>query len=96
MAQRRTRNSDCIFFRAQFVERLSLLGSHRNNTRTIITMLARCSALSTRRALAQTLFKPATTRALSTNEPKMHKATGKWDELKAARPIDHDDQHVRI
>lgn len=27
-------------------------------------------------------------------EPTMHNATGKWDALKAKRPIDHDDEHV--
>jgi hypothetical protein len=28
-------------------------------------------------------------------EPTLHNATGKWDMLKAQRPIDADDQHVR-
>ena len=28
-------------------------------------------------------------------EPKLHNATGKWDALKAKRPIDEDDHHVR-
>jgi hypothetical protein len=30
-----------------------------------------------------------------TKEPTLHSATGKWDILKAQRPIDADDQHVR-
>ena len=27
-------------------------------------------------------------------EPVLHNATGKWEELKSKRPIDHDDEHV--
>jgi hypothetical protein len=27
-------------------------------------------------------------------EPVLHNATGKWEELKSKRPIDHDDLHV--
>jgi hypothetical protein len=27
-------------------------------------------------------------------EPRLHNATGKWEELKSQRPIDEDDQHV--
>lgn len=33
-------------------------------------------------------------RLLST--PKLHNATGNWDALKAKRPIDEDDLHVRV
>ncbi|KAL7575875.1 hypothetical protein ACA910_003189 [Epithemia clementina (nom. ined.)] len=33
-------------------------------------------------------------RHLSTKEPKLHKAKDYWYDLKAKRPIDHDDEHL--
>lgn len=37
----------------------------------------------------------AARRQLSSAEPKMHKAKDHWADLKAKRPVDHDDLHVR-
>jgi len=53
-------------------------------------MLARSSS-----TLARTVSRQAVRRNMSTSQPKMHNADGKWDALKSKRPIDHDDEHVR-
>jgi hypothetical protein len=52
-------------------------------------MLSRSSALVARSVSNQTAR-----RQLST--PKMHKAKGNWEGLKAKRPIDADDLHVSV
>ena len=48
----------------------------------------RTTAVASRTGLMQQI------REFST--PKLHKAKGNWDALKAKRPIDHDDLHVRF
>lgn len=51
-------------------------------------MLTKSSSLTARALCSRQ------TRSLST--PKMHKASGNWDTLKAKRPIDEEDLHVSV
>jgi len=57
---------------------------------TTMTMIARSAAtrVASRAVVSQQ------TRSLSTKEPKLHAAKGRWEALKAKRPIDHDEEHV--
>lgn len=45
--------------------------------------------------LVRTASRSVAARRQFSSEPKMHKAGALWADLKAKRPIDHDDQHVR-
>lgn len=56
-----------------------------------MTMIARSAAT---RAVSRVVTSQQT-RCLSTKEPKLHMAKGRWGALKAKRPIDHDEEHVR-
>ena len=46
-------------------------------------------------SLVRTASRSAAARRQFASEPKMHKAKDFWADLKAKRPIDHDEEHVR-
>ena len=46
-------------------------------------------------SLVRTASRSVAARRQLSSQPKMHKAKDHWGELKAKRPIDHDDTHVR-
>lgn len=46
-------------------------------------------------SLVRTASRSVAARRQLSSEPKMHKAKDHWADLKAKRPVDHDDLHVR-
>lgn len=46
-------------------------------------------------SLVRTASRSVAARRQFSSEPKMHKAKDHWADLKAKRPVDHDDLHVR-
>ena len=46
-------------------------------------------------SLVRTASRSVAARRQLSSEPKMHKAGSHWADLKAKRPVDHDDLHVR-